>query len=512
MSNGLFTSGSQLTVEQLLQQRAKRDTDLQRQLMASAAQGARDPMRAKAASFLGSALGRALAGVHDDPQLEKVKAAEEKQAGLQGQYADVVTHNDPKRMLALGNQLIKAGYAAEGVNLIQQGKTLMADAQDKAEEELAASITKEDNYQLAEQIRTENPRLAAMVEAGRPEAIKLAVKSLSGGDEATVKNHGIYRIGDKMVSGFTQGTSRYTYGPNNELVLLPPSALYIGDNLADVKSNTSLTAAEQNQAALMVRYKEIEDSEAQGLLSSEEAATQKAVANKLFAGYTNPAVAAVAKERVANLTKFSDEIHADAKGASEKEATLRQSLHIVNSGLYTGVGEEFVAFSRKTAIAFGLADKDTVVNQANAEQLYANSIQEVLGLIEQTKGAITERENTMFMQASHGLSKTVEGNRIILETALKVVDWKRRRSDALNHWVLDQQDAQALSGAGARDFIHRWEEQNKINLRTSEDIKTAQEGKQMFTTAGNTKKPAVTANLSDYEGTPLGDLIKNRPQ
>lgn len=54
---GLFTQLP--SVDDLLQQRNKRATDLQQQLMANAAQGARDPAKAQAISFLGSSLGRA---------------------------------------------------------------------------------------------------------------------------------------------------------------------------------------------------------------------------------------------------------------------------------------------------------------------------------------------------------------------------------------------------------------------------------------------------------------------
>ncbi len=127
MSNGLFTSGSQLTVEQLLQQRAKRDTNLQRQLMTNAAQGARDPMRAQAASFLGSTLGRALAGVHDDPQMEKAKAAEESQAALVKQYAVAAGSDDPQVILSTAKQLMETGDPQAiqmGGQLIQRADAL----------------------------------------------------------------------------------------------------------------------------------------------------------------------------------------------------------------------------------------------------------------------------------------------------------------------------------------------------------------------------------------------------
>ncbi len=175
MSNGLFTSGSQLTVEQLLQQRAKRDTDLQRQLMASAAQGARDPMRAKAASFLGSTLGRALAGVHDDPQMEKAKAAEESQAALVKQYAIAAGSDDPQVILSTAKQLMETGDPQAinmGGQLIQradalksQQATAYAADQKQREADLESRVAAEslqmEAQKLSGQLQEFDPRLSA---------------------------------------------------------------------------------------------------------------------------------------------------------------------------------------------------------------------------------------------------------------------------------------------------------------------------------------------------------------
>ena len=58
------------------------------------------------------------------------------------------------------------------------------------------------------------------------------------------------------------------------------------------------------------------------------------------------------------------------------------------------------------------------VNQlANAEAFRTISMEFVLKLIEKTKGAISERENTMFIAASPNLKNSVEGNRLILKMA-----------------------------------------------------------------------------------------------
>ena len=85
-SNGLFTQG--LSVDDLLAQRSKR-YQAQQQLMAdNAAQGARDPQRARMGSMFGSIIGRALgnnAQGGGDAEMEKLKAAEARRQELVGQ-------------------------------------------------------------------------------------------------------------------------------------------------------------------------------------------------------------------------------------------------------------------------------------------------------------------------------------------------------------------------------------------------------------------------------------------
>ena len=88
MAMNLFTSGP--SVEDLLASRDKDALDLQRQLMKGAAQGARDPAKAQAVSFLGSSLGRALGASMggEDKQVQAIKDKNAAQKTAQGQYVD----------------------------------------------------------------------------------------------------------------------------------------------------------------------------------------------------------------------------------------------------------------------------------------------------------------------------------------------------------------------------------------------------------------------------------------
>ena len=103
-NQGLFTQGP--SIDDLLAKRNQRASTLQQQLMTNAAQGARDPMKAQAASFLGSSLGRALAGGMDggDSGREALEAKEAARSAAQGNYMQAL-QGTSKDAFAMGPML-----------------------------------------------------------------------------------------------------------------------------------------------------------------------------------------------------------------------------------------------------------------------------------------------------------------------------------------------------------------------------------------------------------------------
>ena len=138
---GLFTQLP--SVDDLLQQRNKRATDLQQQLMANAAQGARDPAKAQAISFLGSSLGRALGGAMggEDEVMAKRKADIAQQTEMQGEYSDMLTTGTPEQQLSTANSLMKLGYHKYGGQLFETAQAGFK--QEKADAAKLALETKE---------------------------------------------------------------------------------------------------------------------------------------------------------------------------------------------------------------------------------------------------------------------------------------------------------------------------------------------------------------------------------
>lgn len=152
MSNGLFTNAPQVTVQDLLQQRSKRQADLQAQLMAAAGQGAKDPQKAQMFTLLGSGIGRAIAGaVGDDPQMEAAQAREAEQESLQKQWSTVMTEGTGQDKMKLGAALAAKGYA-EGAELFKLGQAEVKEQQAK----IAEQKRRETLVAQAEQLGLEN--------------------------------------------------------------------------------------------------------------------------------------------------------------------------------------------------------------------------------------------------------------------------------------------------------------------------------------------------------------------
>lgn len=158
---GLFTTGT--SVEELLSQRNKRSADLQQQLMQQAAQGARDPMQARAASFLGSSLGRALGNSQGgkDSEMEKLKAKNDQQVALQKQFGQEYAQGTPESNLSFGNKLIQLGHVESGVKLVNMGRQAL---KERKEKEAANKVASDKQIALDKR----GAELAARLPEGHP--------------------------------------------------------------------------------------------------------------------------------------------------------------------------------------------------------------------------------------------------------------------------------------------------------------------------------------------------------
>jgi len=243
-SQGLFTQG--ITVDDLLKKRSIRSQQQQQLMADQAAQGARDPQRARMGSMFGSIIGKALgdnAGGADS-EMEKLKASNAQQAALQQESLAVSSGTiAEKRAFIAKIAPIYPEYAQDlndKVNLqqatdakTQADKTaedaalkLAADKYAKsqarkdavvAKDDLAASVASEERIMLEEEaakavVRSQNNAIAMLgpdVDAGLVNAIK-------SGDKEVLK-FAWARVTDKHEDGDDAREVARIYGEGYEV-------------------------------------------------------------------------------------------------------------------------------------------------------------------------------------------------------------------------------------------------------------------------------------------------------
>lgn len=109
-----------------------------------------------------------------------------------------------------------------------------------------------------------------------------------------------------------------------------------------------------------------------------------------------------------------DKVLEDANTAQQTYQTASTALNVIESSpdVYFGTGGETVAALRKGLVSMGFSPND-VTNVADADVLRALGVQKALSFVNQTKGAVSDREMSMFMEASPSLANTREGNTAI---------------------------------------------------------------------------------------------------
>lgn len=501
---GLFTQGP--SVQDILAKRNQRQFDLQQQLMQQAAQGARDPAKMRAVSLLGSSLGRALGGAMgggDDAELDEIRNRETTEAGLVKEYANAAAGTDVSAMYLSANNMIKTGDPQAiqmGSSLLQRADQLKAKIasaetarRTQAEADLEKSLENEANYELSLTLREDNPALADQVEQGRPEAIAMALKIMSPENNDKVAKQGAYRMpnGD-IISGYVKGTARFVYGSDNIPKPMPSSAVWIGEA-------GDLTVSEQKLVTFKEEKRKINEliklGPKNGGVSAQEGAEMLDNTKSALSMQTDPNVSKTAEQDAKNISTYLTEANTAKVGSAKQLASLQQSIAMLDAGMYTGTGASTVQAVRKLAIATGVATVDTEIKAANVEQFRANVMDAILARIALTKGAISEKEMTAFAKASIGLDRTVAGNKLLLETAMRSEQWVSNRSDFINmKYAAARKEGKLLKRFEMIEAVKKWEESNKLVLPTAQQIADAKSAGQLSTSGS-----VLTGNETEKE-------------
>ncbi len=152
----------------------------------------------------------------------------------------------------------------------------------------------------------------------------------------------------------------------------------------------------------------------------------------------------------------SNQALVEAGGAARRNlGSLNRAMSILESGkLETGKLADLKTEGLKLLKAVGVdLPQETLDSISSAEEFRARTIDQVLEKIQQTKGAISERENEMFQNASANLRNTVEGNKAIIRFAIAQAERDKKIANMVRDMRRKKMRAEEIDIA-INDFIN----------------------------------------------------------
>ena len=110
--------------------------------------------------------------------------------------------------------------------------------------------------------------------------------------------------------------------------------------------------------------------------------------------------------------------------------SLSQSLELLNNieregyAAVLGTGGEFITDSLKLAERFGFNVSESAV--ASLESFFTAQGEMTLSYVQNTKGAISEKEMALFEKMSIGLGRSLGGNRLLIAIKIRAAELNRR--------------------------------------------------------------------------------------
>jgi GNAT superfamily N-acetyltransferase len=144
----------------------------------------------------------------------------------------------------------------------------------------------------------------------------------------------------------------------------------------------------------------------------------------------------------------SNESIIEAGGAARDNLRkIKQIASLFDQGLKTGFGAEFLLKTKQLGQRLGIEGLDT----ANAEQAQVLFGDFVMSRVQETKGAISNKEMELFAQFSPNLLKTTEGNRQIIAFIKEAEERAQDLSKKVRSWR-DSGDSETVIRAKIEDY------------------------------------------------------------
>lgn len=177
---------------------------------------------------------------------------------------------------------------------------------------------------------------------------------------------------------------------------------------------------------------------------------------------------------VENLNDYQKEVLRPK--AQEARAVIGQSkrMNRLLDQIDTGSFEKIKLSARKALAAFGISDEETEELVANQEAFQSQAFKRIMAYVQQTKGAVSNREMQLFGEAETGLTKSKKGNRLILKIAEETARMQVNLMKHLTKWRNDPKN----KGKGEIEWQaeeDRWLDEQYTKMFSEEDMKTIQE-------------------------------------
>jgi hypothetical protein len=165
-------------------------------------------------------------------------------------------------------------------------------------------------------------------------------------------------------------------------------------------------------------------------------------ADKIFKEQKREGLGTVsAKADITNLSSYvKDTMIPNVKKARDSKGTINRLKGLLPK-INTGAFEEVKLTGKRVLQALGVSDEAMDASIANQEAFQSQAFGRVMDYVQETKGAVSNREMDLFARAEVGLTKSKRGNALILEIAERAAntelelqkyyrEWKRKNPEA----------------------------------------------------------------------------------
>jgi hypothetical protein len=162
---------------------------------------------------------------------------------------------------------------------------------------------------------------------------------------------------------------------------------------------------------------------------------QLAKADKIFREQKRQSLGEVAgKADIANLSSYvKDTMIPSSKKAKDAKGTINRLKGLLPK-INTGAFEEVKLTGKRVLQALGVSDEAMDNSIANQEAFQSQAFGRVMDYVQETKGAVSNREMDLFARAEVGLTKSKKGNALIIAIAERAANTELELQKYYREW------------------------------------------------------------------------------